>query len=67
MKRHELKVRALAAASAARHAGFSETFEALIRMADLCESGLAQGQGDQILSDTSALWIAEKPKGQSIH
>lgn len=67
MKRHELRGGILAAASAARHAGFLETSEALVRMADLCESDLAQGQSDQILSDTSALWIAEKPKGQSIH
>jgi hypothetical protein len=67
MKQHELKARVLAAASAARHAGFLETSKALIRMAELCDSGLAQGQGDQILSDTSAFWIAEKPKGQSIH
>jgi hypothetical protein len=67
MKRHELKVRTLAAASAARHAGFLETSEALIRMADLCDSGRALGQGDQIWCDTAALWITEKPKGQSIH
>ena len=67
MKRHELKVRVLEVASAARHAGFLETSEALIRMADLCKSGLAQGQGDQIISDTTAAWIAEKPKGQTIH
>jgi hypothetical protein len=67
MTLNELRVRALAAASAARLAGLLETSNALIRLAELCENGEAPLSGDLEFSDT-LVWCLEKDrKGQSIH
>lgn len=56
----ELKARALAAASAARFAGFFETSKALIEIAKQCDCE----RGDQAYCEhaTTAGWLGRPPK-----
>lgn len=67
MTLHELRNRAIEAASAARLAGLHETSEALIRLAYLCECGETPLNGDHAFSDTLVLCLEKNSKGHGFH